>query len=275
MQMPITAAIVNYNGQEYLSRLLPQVRAHGFHHIIVLDDASTDGSIEWLAAQSDITTVAGKENLGPVGNRNRILDFPTEEIILFLDNDVELLGADSAALLEAEFDRYPEAAVVGPLMVNHSDEPIWYNWGYQCGPYRLGVQAALNRIAQAHGRDPEVMTTVRKLAKGVVGHFELVESREVDWVAESFFGVRGSVFRALGGFDPAFHWYNEGPDYCLRARQAGYAIRFTTNLMARHLDQQSGTPEGRFADSIASSRHFYQKHYGITDEALWLQLRWR
>lgn len=275
MPMPITAAIVNYNGQEYLSRLLPQVRAHGFHHVIVLDDASTDGSVEWLAEQSDITTVAGKENLGTVGNRNRILDVPTEEIILFLDNDVELLGADSAALLEAEFDRDPEAAVVGPLMVNHSDEPIWYNWGYQCGPFRLGIQAALNRIAQAHGGDPHVMATVREIAKGVVGHFEQVESREVDWVIESFFGVRSSVFRALGGFDPAFHMYNEGPDFCLRARQAGYVIRFTTNLMARHLDQQSGTPEQRFADSIASSRHFYQKHYGITDEGLWLELRWR
>jgi GT2 family glycosyltransferase len=273
--MPVTVAIANYNGRGYLSRLLPQVRAHGFRHIVVLDDASTDDSVEWLAAQPDVTTIAGTDNLGPVGNRNRILGVATEEVILFLDNDVELLGADSAALLEAEFHRHPEAAVVGSLVVNHSDEQIWYNWGYQCGPFRLGMMTALNRIAQAHLGDPQVMATVREISKGVVGHFEPVEDREVDWVVEIFFAVRDSVFRGLGGFDPGFRRYNESPDFCLRARGIGHAVRFTTNLKVRHLDQQSGSPEGRLADSIASSRYFYQKHYGITDEGTWLDLRWR
>jgi GT2 family glycosyltransferase len=273
--MPITVAIANYNGRDYLRSLLPQVRAHGFRHIVVLDDASTDDSIEWLATQSDIVTVAGEKNLGPVGNKNRILDVPTEQIILFLDNDLELLGADSAALLEVEFDRHPEAAVIGPLIVDHSDAPTWYNWGYDCGPYRLGMQTVLNYMAQAHFHDPRVMETVRELSKGVVGHFEPVESREVDWVIEMFFAVRDGVFRALGGFDPGFRMFNDGPDFCLRARKGGHTVRLTTSLKARHLDQQSGTPVARRADSIASSRYFFAKHYGITDEALWLKLRWR
>jgi GT2 family glycosyltransferase len=272
--MPITVAIANYDGRDYLSRLLPQVRAHGFRHVVVLDDASTDDSVEWLAAQSGITTVAGEKNLGPVGNRNRILDVPTEDIILFLDNDVDLLGADGAAMFQAEFDRHPDAAVVGSLIVNNADEPAWFNWGYDVGPYRLGIQAVLNRIAQLHQDDPHVMSTVRDLGKGVVGHFEPIEDREVDWVGEMCMAVRAGVFRELGGFDPGFRRFNEGPDFCLRARQLGYVVRFATSLRARHLDQRTGTPEERHAEAMASSRYFYRKHYGITDEATWLKLRW-
>lgn len=272
--MPITVAILNYNGRDYLRRLLPQVRAHGFRHVVVLDDASSDDSLEWLATQPDITTVAGKQNLGLVGNRNRIFDVPFEDIILFLDNDQDLLGANSAAVLQAEFDRYPEAAVVGPLIVNHANQPVWYNWGYDIGPYGLGVQATLNRIAEIHGNNPQVMSTVRNIGKGIVGHFEPIEEREVHWVRGMFFAVRASVFRDLGGFDTTFHRWNEDTDFCLRARDLGHTVRFTTSLKARHLDQQTGTQQERATDAAASSRHFYRKRYGITDEATWLKLRW-
>jgi GT2 family glycosyltransferase len=272
--MPITVAIVNYNGQEYLHRLLLQVHAQGFTHVVVLDDASTDGTHEWLAAQPGIMAVTGAENLGPVGNRNRILDVPTEDIILFLDNDMELLTAKSAAVLEAEFSRHPEAAVVGALMVDHWDKPVRFNWGYSAGPYRLGQEDVLNQIACAHGNDPQVMATVRRIARGVAGHLEPIESREVGWVAEGFFAVRDSVFRALGGFDPAFRMFEESPDFCLRARRAGHKVRFSTNVRVRHLDQQSGTKDQRDADRTASSRYYFRKHYGIADEELWHHLRW-
>jgi GT2 family glycosyltransferase len=271
--MPITAAILNYNGQEYLERLIPQVREHGFRHIVVLDDASADGSVEWLATQQDVTTIAGQENLDIAGNRNRILDIPTEDIILFLDNDSELLGADGAALLEAEFDRHPEAAVVGPLVLSQSGEPVWYNWGYQVGPFRQGITVALEQVARAHHDDARVMSTVRELARGVVGHFEPIEGREVGWVMEMYFAVRSSVFRELGGFDANFR-FHEGSDFCRRAHQAGHTVRFAPNIMARHLDQRTGSPQKRRADFYASSRYFYQKHYGISDEAIFRQLRW-
>jgi GT2 family glycosyltransferase len=274
--MPITAAIPNYNGREYLERLIPQVREQGFRHIVVLDDASTDGSVEWLATQPDVITVAGKENLEITGNRNRILDVPTEDIILFLDNDSELLGADGAEQLQAEFNHHPEAAVVGPLILSQSGEPMWYNWGYQVGPYRQGISAALEQVARAHHDDPRVMSTVRSLAQGVIGHFEPIpiEGREVGWVTEMYFAVRASVFRQLGGFDGNFRRFHEGSDFCRRALQAGHTVRFAPNIVAKHLDQQSGSPQQRRVDSYVSSRYFYAKHYGVTDESIFRQLRW-
>lgn len=72
--MPITVAITNFNARSHLQRLLPQLRRHGFTDIVVLDDASTDDSQAWLKHQSDIRLVLGRTNLGPTGNRNRLLE---------------------------------------------------------------------------------------------------------------------------------------------------------------------------------------------------------
>lgn len=266
--MSITVAILNFNGQGALRRLLPQVRANGFQHIVVLDDASTDGSLEWLATQADVTTVAGQENLGPPGNRNRLLQVPTEDIILFLDNDMELLGTENAAAVEAEFKRYPEAAVIGPLIYSTSDEPMWYNWGHDFRPYRWGLAEALNRMAIAHWDNPAVMATIREIARGAVSNFEEVKDREVDWVVEMFFAVSADVFSELNGFDPNFRMFHAGPDFCLRARNAGYKVRFTTSFSAKHLDQRTGTPEARTRDNFASTSYYFQKHFGLSEDVI-------
>jgi GT2 family glycosyltransferase len=266
--MSITVAILNFNGRAELARLLPQVRAHGFRHIVVLDDASTDGSVKWLAAQSDVTTIAGQENLGPPGNRNRLLDVPTEDIILFLDNDIQLLGTGNAEAVAQEFKRYPDAAVIGPLIYSNSDEPMWYNWGHDFRPYRWGLAEALNRMAIAHWDNPEVMATIREIAQGAVSNFETVEDREVDWVVEMFFAVRADVFRRLNGFDQNFRMFHGGPDFCLRARNAGFKVRFTTSFTAKHLDQRTGTTHARMRDNFASTSYYFQKHFGLTQDVI-------
>jgi N-acetylglucosaminyl-diphospho-decaprenol L-rhamnosyltransferase len=266
--MSITVAILNFNGKDQLRRLLPQVRAHGFRHIVVLDDASTDGSVGWLATQSDVITIAGEENLGPPGNRNRLLHVPTEDIILFLDNDMELLGSDNATAVAAEFKRYPEAAVIGPLIYSTSDEPMWYNWGHDFRPYRWGLAEALNRMAVAHWGNPAVMATIREIAQGAVSNFEPVEDREADWVVEMFFAVRADVFSELNGFDEKFRMFHASPDFCLRARNAGHKVRFTTSFAAKHLDQRTGTTDARMRDNFASTSYYFRKHFGLSEDVI-------
>jgi GT2 family glycosyltransferase len=264
--MSVTVAILNFNGKDELVRLLPQVRAHGFGSNVVLDDGSTDGSVDWLATQDDVITIAGQENLGPPRNRNRLLSLPTEDIILFLDNDIELLGSDNAADVVAEFARFPNAAVVGPLIFSTADEPMWYNWGHDFRPYAWGLAEALNRMALAHWENPEVMATIREIAKGAVSNFEEPRDRPVDWVVEMFFAVRADVFRELNGFDQNFRMFHSGPDFCLRARRAGYQVRLTTRFTAKHLDQRTGTDETRMRDNLASTVYYFRKHYGLSEE---------
>jgi N-acetylglucosaminyl-diphospho-decaprenol L-rhamnosyltransferase len=258
-----TAVITNYNARDHLARILPQIRKLNFDQIIVLDDASSDGSREWLHQQHDIQVVEGEENLGPTGNRNRVLDLDTEEFLVFIDVDMELLDKRTLETLEQEFSKDAKTAVVAPLILSESNEPMWYNWGYDFSPKRDGVVDVLNELALVHGDDASVMATVRRLAEGNVGHLEKPSCREVDWVCEGFFAVKNDVFRRLDGFDPKFRMFHEGPDFCLRARAAGNTVWFTTNIVAKHLDLHSGSDVQRSDDMRVSSKYYFQKHYGV------------
>ncbi|MDO8639069.1 MAG: glycosyltransferase [Candidatus Daviesbacteria bacterium] len=87
--MKITLAIPNYNGLENLKILIPEVLKEGFEQIYVLDDKSTDDSINYLTKHfPQIKVIKGEINLGPAGNR--ILEQSYGEIIMFLD-EVKLL----------------------------------------------------------------------------------------------------------------------------------------------------------------------------------------
>ncbi len=61
--------------------------------------------------------------------------------------------------------------------------------------------------------------------------------RAVDQVMGAFLMIRRDLFAALGGFDERFFVYYEDVDLCLRAREAGYAVRHLAGPSARHLGQ--------------------------------------
>lgn len=263
--MEVSLVIPNYNGKMYLQELLPAAQAQGFSRTFVLDDASTDGSYEWLKQQPDITAVKGEKNLGPTGNRNRILPYIQTGIIVFLDADMEFLTNQTAEKVNRQFMAFPDMAVLGALIQSPQDEPMWYNWGYESSPKRDGINEALQTVALAHWDNPEVMETVRKAAKGWVGHFEPLVDREADWVSEAFFAVRADIFQELQGFDTNFIRFHEGPDYCKRAQALGKTIRFTTGIQVKHLDMHTGDESDRAALLRHSTKYWYQKHYNVPD----------
>lgn len=266
--MEVNVAIPNFNGKPYLKKLIPKLLTQGFDHIYVLDDASTDGSYKWLKVQPDINTIKGNENLGPAGNRNRILPLLKDGVILFLDADMELISDDIANKVKQHFTTFPNMAVLGALIYSDKDEPMWYNWGYESSPKQDGVAQALNTIALKHFHNESVMETIREAAKGWVGHFEPIEDKEVDWVVEQFFAVRADIFQKMQGFDVNFRRFHEGPDYCKRVKTVGYEVHFVTDIELKHLDMNSGNGTERTQELRNSTRYWYKKHYNVPDEII-------
>jgi GT2 family glycosyltransferase len=265
--MSVTAAIPSYNGRKHLEHFIPRFAGQGFDRVYILDDASTDGTAEWLRGEDRVELIAGDSNLGAPGNRNRVLGRPTSDVIVFIDADMDFRTDGVAAAIARYFAAHPRMAVMGAVILSHTDDPMWWNCGYDRGLHGDGFAEALNRVALAHWNDPEVMSTVRELARGRVAHFEEVADREVDWVIEGFFAVRTKVFRQLGGFDPGFRMFHDGPDYCRRARNAGYTVRFNPEIRLKHLDMCTGTSEQRAGYLRASTLRWYQKHYGLSAES--------
>ena len=98
----IEAAVKSVLGQE----------CRGGFELIVVDDASTDGTAE-LAAQAGAQVVRLERNLGAGGARNRGAQKAAGEILVFVDSDV-FLEPGSLARVDEFFEQHPEtAAVVG------------------------------------------------------------------------------------------------------------------------------------------------------------------
>jgi GT2 family glycosyltransferase len=262
--MRITLAIPNYNGLIYLKKLVPKVLEEDFDDIFVLDDYSQDKSVEFLSKNfPSVKVVRGRKNLGPTANRNRIMQQDFGDILVFLDVDMELLTEGVVPKIKALFKKYPKAAVFGGLILSKTSKPMWFNRGYDHHPLRGAKSEVWHAFATAFRDNPKVMEYVKEGARGFTFDFEEPKDGKVDWVAEGLFMVRSKVFGSLGGFDEKFKMFQEGPDFCKRARNAGFDVRFTTKIKVKHLEAKSVPESKRKKYFLRSMIYWYRKHYGV------------
>ncbi|MGQ9897974.1 MAG: glycosyltransferase family 2 protein [Acidobacteriota bacterium] len=126
----ITIGITNWNHRLFLPRSVSSARralhnlaAHGVSgELIIVDDASRDGSIEWLAqAAATITDVTlrvcfGQSQQGPAARRNHILHLARYRYVCWLDADNEL-QSDNLFLFFRAIRDTQAAVVYGNLLV--------------------------------------------------------------------------------------------------------------------------------------------------------------
>lgn len=262
--MRTTLAIPNYNGLTYLKKLMPRVLEEDFDDVFVLDDYSQDNSVGFLSKNfPSVKVVRGGKNLGPTANRNRIMQQDFGDILVFLDVDMELLTKGVVPKIKALFKKYPKAAVFGGLILSKTGKPMWFNRGYDHHPLRGAKSAVWHELARNFWDDGKFREYIKENAKDVTLDFEEPRDRKVDWVAEGIFMVRGDIFRKLSGFDEKFKMFQEGPDFCKRARNAGFDVRFTTKIRVKHLGAKSVPESKRKKYFLDSMIYWYRKHYGV------------
>ncbi|HVV25976.1 MAG TPA: glycosyltransferase family 2 protein [Candidatus Saccharimonadales bacterium] len=128
-KLSVVAAIPNYNMADSLNALLSQVLEQEYDDVYVLDDASSDHSQEVAESWgSAVHFIAGRENLGAGGNRNRIIGaLGRQALIHFLDADM-ILETERTPEIAREIMR-PDAAFVGGLVKEHNGLQLIFNYG--------------------------------------------------------------------------------------------------------------------------------------------------
>jgi len=120
MSDPITAVVVNHEAGEALTECVASLRRAGVAELVVVDNASSDGSLERLAAADrDCILVPTGANLGYGTAANRGAARSSGEYILIANPDI-VVERDAVKLLVAELDAHPEVAVVGPKILDPS-----------------------------------------------------------------------------------------------------------------------------------------------------------
>jgi GT2 family glycosyltransferase len=213
----VSVVIPNYNGQRYLAECLDSLHCLDFpsdtYEIVIVDNASSDGSSEFISSNyPDVTLIQADRNLGFAGGCNLGIRHSRGEYIVFLNNDTKV---DAAWLRElaATADSDPDIAIVGSkLLFMHNPEEI-----QNAGSY-ITTRGGAGDIG-FHQPD--------------IGQYDT--TRETAAVCGASMLVKRKLIEEIGGFDEDFFVYGEEIDFCYRVRLRGKKIVFNPESVVYHV----------------------------------------
>jgi GT2 family glycosyltransferase len=248
--------VVNTNGRDYLLDCLAAIeRTHPpgvEHELLVLDNASTDGSAKAVRERyPEARLFALERRTGKADNDSLLLREAHGRYCLLLNEDSELRDGAVRALLDA-LDEDPRAAVAGAQLLTSEGEPTPCAWRLPDIPWALAAAVFLHdRVA--------VESTGASL-------------REVGWVQSSAALVRRDAAEQVGWLDSDFFVYSDETDFCKRLRDAGWRILFVPAARAVHHDQlgtDAAAMTRRIVEFHRNRDRYFRKHGMTATRLVW------
>ena len=226
--MEVSVIIVNWNTCDLLRNCLHSIRAQTSlrHEIIVIDNASGDGSADMVRAEfPDVRLIANSVNGGFAAANNQGLRIARGRTVLLLNPDTLVLDAAIDRML-GWLDRHPDVGCAGCQVLEGPGvlqrtcfaDPTVLNF--------VAVEFGLMRLAR----------WIPAFGRSWYTDWDRRSEREVDVVSGMFMLVPRAVMDKVGLLDEAFFVYGEESDWCRRIRKAGYRCVFTPEAQIIHLD---------------------------------------
>ncbi|HUQ63953.1 MAG TPA: glycosyltransferase family 2 protein [Acidimicrobiales bacterium] len=218
-----SAVVVNYNARDHLLECLRSLRADGMEEIVVVDNASRDGSATAIAAEDpQARFVDTGANLGFGTAANRGVAATSSDYVMILNPDAIVEPGGTKMLVDA-LDTEAALAVVGPRVENpdgslYPSARRFPDLRTAIGHAFLGFLRPENRFT----RDYKMLDHDRSRAS------------EVDWISGTCMLVRRSAFDEVGGFDESYFMYVEDVDLCWRLRRAGWTVGYDPRARVVH-----------------------------------------
>lgn len=198
--MKVTIAIPNYKGRKLLEQNLPSVVSAGADQILIVDDASSDGSVEFIQENfPNVELLKGEQNEGFISSVNKLFDNAAGDIVVLLNNDV---------LVEKDF--------LKPLIPRFENEKV----------FAVSLHEKGEGYSKALWKD------------GFFEYQRGGEGKDIhksSWASGGSAAFRKSYWQKLGGFDPIFYpGYWEDIDISFRALKSGYEILWDPDALVYH-----------------------------------------
>ena len=233
------AVVVNYDAGPLLldsvRSLLADTSVGGPPVVVVVDNASTDDSVETLRASlPTVAIVETGRNLGYAAAANRGIARTDTAVVAVCNADVRVQPGAGAALVR-RFDAEPDLAAVGPAIV----EPD----GTRYPSARRVVSAA---DAVGHGTLARVWPGNPYTRRYRQLDADPDRPRDVDWVSGAAVWLRRAALDAVGGWDERYFMYVEDVDLCWRLRRDGWRVSFDPAATVVHVQ------------GVSTARHPYR-----------------
>lgn len=250
----LAIVIVTYNSRGDIDtalRALREPRPRVEHEIVVVDNASSDGTAAHLrTAWPDVRVIDAGGNVGFAAANNVGIRRSASELVLLLNPDTRARG-DAVDRLVSALDDRRDAAIVGPRIVDgHGHAEL--SFGSMIGPFTELRQKVL--VVGSSRRFPFLTPLVERMTR---------HTQDVDWVSGACLMIRRDDLEAVGLLDERFFLYTEDVDLCAAVRARGRTVVFLADAQIEHLRGRSAsTAPGPTALAYRRSQiAFYEKHH--------------
>jgi N-acetylglucosaminyl-diphospho-decaprenol L-rhamnosyltransferase len=226
----LSAVVVDYNAGEALVRCVKSLLEEGVGEIVVVDNASVDGSADLVSGLDERVRVLRSEvNLGYGAGANFGARSTGGDYFLVTNPDLVVVPG-AVGTLAAVLDRAPDVAMAGPMLLDTDLEV------YPSGREFPSIGEALGHafLGLVWGGNP---WTRRYRHIGPDQHV----ARPADWVSGALFLARRLAWDSVGGFDESYFMYVEDVDLCWRLRRAGWEIAYEPSAKVVHEQGRSAS----------------------------------
>lgn len=213
--MRLSIILVVYNGLRYLpdclSSLVSECLDYADSEVIVVDNASNDGSPEWIAANyPQLRLLRNTQNLGYAAGSNQGAAVANGEVLVILNQDTRVLTGWLKALMNG----------------------LSYEQDVGLSTSKLLLMSQPDRI---HLCGQDVHYTGLSFGRGTLDTAgSYTQPHEVAAVSGASFAIRKTLWEQLGGFDETFFMYYEETDLCWRASLLGFSSWYIPDSLALH-----------------------------------------
>lgn len=258
--MELSVVIITWNAKHFLVKCLESLYQmnKGFDfELIIIDNNSTDGSIEFIEENYPCAIlIKNKMNKGVAPARNQGLKIVKGKYVLILDVDTELITENAFVNLVKYMDNNPDVGLLGcKLIFSNGDLQL------TCRKFPSVMVKILNRIEKVK------FVQESKILKDYYMHdYDHKSIIMVDYVIGAFQFIRKEMIDKIGLYDDTIFYGPEDIDYCLRAKKNNYKVVYYPDVTLYHFYQR--ITKKIFTKitflHIKGLFHFFFKHKYIT-----------
>jgi len=253
----LSIIIVNYNVKEFLQNLLHSIEKASLnisHEIIIVDNASDDGSVELIREKfPSVKLIANTENLGFGKANNQALAIAEGKYLLLINPDT-IVSEDTFDKMISFFENNSGAGLAGCKILNPDG-----TLQLACRRSFPGPWTSFCKVTGLSNLFPKN----KLFARYNLTYLNEDQTYEVDAISGSFMMMRKETYDTVGGFDEEFFMYGEDLDLCYRIQQAGFKVYYVHTTQIIHYKGES-TKRSRLDETkvFYDAMHlFVKKHF--------------
>jgi GT2 family glycosyltransferase len=248
----MSVVVVSFNALEILERCLQGIAAAAPVETVVVDNGSTDGSIDFVRSRfPGVRLLVSEENRGYGGAANQGIAACSTAGVLLLNSDA-VIAADALPALGRYLAERPRVAVVGPRLTNPDGSLQRSAYAYPSAADTILGESGLHHVVRR----------IPLLSELFLRTWSHAEARRVPWVLGAALAIQRSAFDMVGGFDDAYFMYGEEVDLCRRLERAGFETHYAPVTTVVHVGGASTRKQtaAMRREFLISKRRYLLRH---------------